>query len=363
MGVNNFVADATVNAALYSEKVWREKLPSAFWARMFDFPMPGQAGFSDAQYLTDVKTGAITGYQNKEGGPIRIVRDLVSGFGDTIRFPHVLALRGEGITGTSGQTLEGNEEEMSVGNYSITLEEYAHAVADKSPLGRKRTQFDILKEMGNQIMTWGVTKTDKLIWDALYGGTPTTIIYPDGVAATTGILNDTAHRVTMKMLRQAKAIAETETVGSRFIIEPLVMNGKNCYIVVLPPDAELDLKEDSEFKQSLQQAGNKGMDNPIFAGADYITVDGLVIYSHQKAKTVTNWGAGANVAGARIKLLGANALCYAMGAAPSLIEQDGDYKRKKGIAFQMFMKASRPVFENLDYGSLELRVNCQRTTF
>lgn len=363
MGSNTFIADTTVHKSLYSEQVWREKLPTIFWSRFFNFPMPGDAGFSKDQYIVDDKSGAIVGYGNKEDSLIRIVRDLQSGLGDNVTFPHVKGLRGKGITGSSGQTLKGNEEEMSVGNFKITLEEYCHAVSDKSPLGRKRTQFQVVPEMGNQIMSWGATRTDDLIWDGLYAGTPTTILYPDGVSATTGIIDDPSNRMSMKLLRQAKAIAQTEKIGSRYIIEPIMINGKAHYVVVLPPDAVLDLKEDSEFKQSLQSAGERGESNPIFAGADYITIDGLVIYSHQKALTSTTWGSGANIVGARSKLLGKSAICYAMGQAPKIVEEKEDFGRKISVSFQMMMAASRPSFGSIDYGSLEIRTNCSRVTF
>jgi len=362
VATNNFVDNTNVRAQKYSERVWREKLPEAFWSKFMDFPMPGDKNFSKDQYIIDRNTGQYRGYRSKDTSPIFVVRDLMSGFGDKITFPHVKALRGEGILGSSGETLKGREEEMTTSNYAIELEEYSHAVSDKSPLGRKRVQFDILREMGNQIMSWGVVKMDKNIWEAFYSGTPTTIIYPGTRSATTQLTDSDEDKLSLKLLRTAKAIARDSNNGARYLIEPYIWEGKEYYFVVGDNDTFLDLINDSEVRQNWQQAGPRDMSNPLFSGAQYITMDGLVIFAHERAKKVTNWGASANVAGSRIKLFGKNAICHALGEPPQLVQENDDYNRKRGLSIQFITKTSRPIFNSVDYGSLEIRVSRTRRT-
>lgn len=371
MGVNDFHANTSVRAQRFSEKVWRRKLPSMFWYRFMDFPMPGSKNWSDEQYIIG-KDGKVKGYKSGEESLIYVVRDLEAGFGDQVTFPEVDALTGEGVLGSSGTTLEGNEESASVSSFAIALETYAHAVADKSPLGRKRIQFDVLKEYGNLMMSWMLARTEKNLWNALYTGTPTTILYPGTNTAVTTLTANTSDYLTMALLRQAKAIAMTDgstnngvsnSAATRFIIEPIKMGGKDYYVVVMSQDALLTLKEDAEFKQSLQSAMPRGEDNPIFAGADYITVDGLIIYGHQRAVNLTTGGADGDVPYARIKLLGQRALCFAMGTAPALVEQKSDYGRKIGLGGELMMKAQRPTINGQDYGSLEIRCSINRVTF
>jgi N4-gp56 family major capsid protein len=358
MGMNNFVDDTTNRAQKYLETVWREKVTNLFWTKFMDFPMPGQAGFAESQFIIDQQTGLVTGYKSKDNAAIYVMRDLTKGQGDKVTFSHVKSLRGEGIKGSDGTTLKNNVEDMSASAFYLELEEYAHAVGDKSPLGRKRTMFDIVQIMGEQLMSWGGVKTDNLIWDALYSGTPSAILYPGTVSATTGLTDDPSHKITMKDLRKAKVIAKTEKIGSRFIIEPLIINGKDHYIVVMPEDSMLDLKNlDTEYQAALLHAATKGDANPIFAGAEAVTVDGLILYSHDRAKKVTNWGSASNLPGSRIKLFGKKAICYAMGPAPTMVADDEDFGRAKELAFMMYSAFKRPTFDSIDVGSLEIRVS------
>jgi hypothetical protein len=61
--------------------------------------------------------------------------------------------------------------------------------------------------------------------------------------------------------------------------------------------------------------------------------------------------------------MGVNAVAYAMGPTPKVVDQISDYGRKIGTSFQMIAGVKRPTFNSIDSGSLEVRVNTRRVTF
>jgi len=135
---------------------------------------------------------------------------------------------------------------------------------------------------------------------------------------------------------------------------------------VLHPDVMYDLQQDSEFQDAMKYAADRGSSNPLFTGADAITMDGLVIFSHDRSYITdpagtgeSDWGSSSDVPGAKVSLFGENALAIALGKAPQISTQTKDFGRYIEYGYQGIFQIKKIQFDSQDYGSLEIR--CART--
>lgn len=279
--------------------------------------------------------------------------------GDKITFGIRMKLQGAGVTST--QTLEGNEEDLTTHDSSVTLEEYAHAVKDRGPMDRQRAMFSIDEESRSAIKDWMSEKQDALAFAAILNA-PTRIFYKDQaagalsnttVAATAkAALGSTHSKLTPGFISYLKAWAMTGggRTGSQIPLRPVKVNGKNYFILLVHPDNMYDLKIDTTFSQAMREAQERGKDNPLFEGATAIW-DGVVIHEHENCTTGTDAGGGA-IAWSKGVFMGAQALVWAWGRRPKVVEETFDYGRKHGYAVSMIAGTAKPVFNSVDYGSL-----------
>lgn len=308
----------------------------------------------------------LSGGKSDSNMPIFINRDLTKQQGDKLTFPLVLGLSQNGILGSTGKALKGNEEKLQPYAFSVELEEYAHAVADKNPLGRKRVMFNVPATASAMLMDWGSRLIDRLIIKSVEGGTvnftggsqtfsaPTNIIYGGSATATSNIT--ASDKLTLALLQKLRVRAATRNDGGRFKIRPVKIEGRDYYVALCHPDILYDLKQDTDFKTYMQQARERSADHPIFRGATAITADGIVLHEHEDASIFTNWGSGSNVAGGYVTLFGAQAVSMALGVAPHMETEYEDYGRQVGNSYQMIMGIARSQFNSMDYGVAQLRV-------
>lgn len=287
------------------------------------------------------------------GGSDKVVyekTDLTKKKGDTLYFGIRMRVTNSGVT--SNQALEGNEESLTFYNHTLTLEEYAHAVRDDGPLTRQRTPFDMDAEAKMALQDWGSEKIDQLLFDAMHAS-PTKQFYGGDATSTATI--DSADTITPAVISKMRAWATTGGARSQTPLRPIMVDGRKYWILIVHPDVMYDLKQDSTFAQARREAEVRGKENPIFSGASAIW-DGVVIHEHENSKIVTTYGASSNVPGAQCSLVGAQALVWGWGKRPKLVSEEFDYGREHGHSIQMIGKASKPVFNSLDYGVVALHV-------
>lgn len=282
---------------------------------------------------------------NNAGSIVMTDEKLTKSKGDNVTFGIRMRLTGDGVN--SGQTLEGNEEKLTTHNFSLSLEEYAHAVRDEGPLDRQRAMFSIDVESEAALKDWGAEKIDRLCFDAIEAS-PTKIFYGDGTSTAT---ITAAGLITPAKISRMRAWAMTGGNRAQTPLRPVRIGGKMYYVLIVHPDVMYDLKNDSTFAQARREALERSGSNPIFTGAEAIW-DGVVVHEHENAGIVTNWGAGADVAGAKCSFLGAQSLCWAWGERPKVVAEEFDYGREHGYAWCMISKVGKPVFNSLDYGSV-----------
>jgi N4-gp56 family major capsid protein len=281
---------------------------------------------------------------------VHVKTDLEAGQGDKITFGIRRRLQGSGVT--SRQTLEGNEENLRDGAFSLELEEYAHAVRDAGPLDRKRPVYDMDEESRTAIKDWMVEKVDQLAFDAVQAS-PTKIFY-GGTATSTATLtaND---RTTPEILSKVKTWAKTGGDRAQTPLRPIMIGGKAYYVYLTHPDSMFDMKRNSEFTQAMREAEVRGKENPLFTGATAIW-DGVVVHEHENIDIVTNWGAGSDVPGVKGVFMGQQALAWAWGSRPRTVAEEFDYGREHGFGVSMLSMTGKPVFDDdsKDYGSIAI---------
>lgn len=295
----------------------------------------------------------------KDSSPIQVVTQLEKGKGDKVTTGLRMRLANAGVT--SGQQLSGNEEALTTYDCSVSLEEYAHAVLTRGPLDEQRAMFSIDAESTQALKDWMTEKIDALIFSALFGtgshwfhrihgssglfGIDTAV---DDAATAAGGTNAV---LTPSFIQQLKVWAETGGLSSgsriRVPLRPIKIEGKNHYVLLVHPDSLYQLKQDTTFWiPAMKDAMERGKDNPIISGAEAI-YDGVVIRSHESVPYYTG-----STTISKFALLGQQALIWAWGRRPIVVQEDKDYKRQKGYSIQMISGVAKSVYNSLDYGSM-----------
>lgn len=304
--------------------------------------------------------------------PIHLVDELTrTEKGDKCVMPLVLDLQNDGVAGDND--LESNEEALVADDIEIVVDQFRNGVKSKGKMSEQRTVLQFRAQAKDKLSFWLSDKRDEMIFltaagisysNKLDGSSrsgssqlPTlafagSVSAPStnrkifaGTATSTGTLT-VSDKMSWNLLLKSKAIA----VDKR--IKPIRIKGKNCYVVVMSPFQARDLKMDADYKTSVSQAGVRGEQNPLFTGA-FATVDGLILYEHNKAPTTrglasgSKWGAGGAVEGAQALLLGAQAIGYAELGDPEWSESDNkDYGNKQGIGYGQMIGIVKSKFKS-----------------
>lgn len=261
--------------------------------------------------------------------------------GDVVKIHLIKELTGEGITGTSGKALVGNEEALSIDYFKLTLEEYAHAVDCGGPLPNKRVFFSIDAEAKTAIKQWGSNKIDILQFNALFGSAFSKNFY--GGTATSLATLTSSDKITPQLLRKARVWALTGANMTQQPLKPIKVGGKEYLVLLIHDDALFDLKQDSEYHQAMREAADRGKENPIFTGATAI-YDGIVIHAHPRCSIGTTAGASSNLPYATGVLMGKQALSMAWGQRPKVIPREDDYERYHSYGITFMCAAARTKF-------------------
>lgn len=296
---------------------------------------------------------------------VQVKEQLTKDKGDRVNFGLRMRLTGAGVV--SGQILEGNEERLITYSNAVSLEQYRHAVRDSGAIDRQRAMFSISDESRAAIKDWMSEKIDQLQFDAVGVGSGTTteaskIFYKTGAstflatgtaATAKSALTAAGSTLSLNFISFIKAFAKTGGNRSYVPLRPVKVEGKEYYILLVHPDAMFDLKASTEWQAAQRDAAERGKNNPLFLGAAGVW-DGCVIHEHENCSIATDGGAGANVPWTRAVFLGAQALCWAWGQRPEVVQESFDYQNEEGYGINMIAGVAKSRFNSLDYGSLGL---------
>lgn len=297
---------------------------------------------------------------------IQVKEDLTKKKGDSVTFALVNKLTNSATTGSN--TLEGNEEDMASRSFKVTVDQYRHAV--RVPILDEQFSSISLRDAARDVlMDWEMELTrDKIItalggingtayasaseankdaWlvdnadRVLFGAVKSNNSANDHSASLANIDN-TTDKLTPGAISFMKRIAKTASPRIRPITAREGNVRSDSFVMFAPPLLTRDLSADTTFTQANREARNRGKLNPLFSGADYIW-DNIAIYEVEDIAVLTGAGA-AGIDVAPCYLCGAQAVAMAVSKRPETVEEEFDYKDKKGVAVRQIYELQKMIF-------------------
>lgn len=289
---------------------------------------------------------------------IQVKEDLTKKPGDAVTFTLVNKLTG--TAKGAGEALEGAEEDAVLRSFLVRVREYAHAVRFKK-FEAQKTAIDMRQAHKDVLMDWNMELDRDNIIDAMMSINGTLFTSADATArnawtvdnsdrvlfgklksnysathatALTNIDN-TDDKMTPEAIALMKRIALTASPKVRPFKARSAIGDSDAYVLFAHPLHIRDLSVNSTFVAANREARNRGIDNPLFNGADYIW-DNVAIYQIEDIPTVSS-----TIVVAPAFLCGAQALGIAWAMRPQTVEDDFDYKREVGLAVKQWYKVEK----------------------
>ena len=301
----------------------------------------------------------------KENNVIQVKENLTKAKGDSITFALLNKLSQAATTGDA--TLEGAEESVSSRSQKVVVNLERHAVL-VSELQNQFSAIDLRNGGKSLLLDWEVELTRDKIIKAL--GSINGVAYASateaqkdawlvdnadrvlfGALKSNGSSNDhstslatidnTDDKLTPGAISLMKRIAKTATPKVRPLKPREGGVTSDSYVLFVPSLLLRDLTNNSTFLQANREARQRGSDNPIFKGADYI-YDNVAIIEVEDITPVSN----GTINVAPCFLCGAQAIGIAWAARPESREDEKDYGEKHGCAIRQIYGV-----EKLRFGS------------
>lgn len=297
---------------------------------------------------------------------IQLKEDLTKKPGDSVTF--TLVNRLTGTAKDSNEALEGAEEAADLRSFQLRVREYAHAVkfkkfeAQKTAIDLRQAHRDILMDWNmeldrdNIISAMGsingtayasASEASKDAWLAdnadrvLFGALKSNNSANDHSASLANI-DTTNDKLTPDAIALMKRMAKTASPKIKPIRAKTSIGSSEGYVLFAPSQMVRDLGSNSTFVQANREARNRGMDNPLFTGADYVW-ENVYIYEIEDIPSLGAVGASSAVV-RPCYLCGAQALGMAWAKRPETVEEMFDYKRAVGIGITQWYKVDKMRF-------------------
>ncbi len=220
-------------------------------------------------------------FEGKEGSrkPIIVNEDFTKKPGDTIKFNCVSQLFSAGVTGET--TLQGNEDQLSLSQFTLTVDWLRNAVAYTKNV-EKRANFSIVQTARGELSDWLARRMDSDMFNSIINNATNTI-YAGGAttSAQLGVNNhfgtEEIDRIKLALQRTAIPIRESGEDGE-----------EEYYGCVISEIDEYWLKGDPIWGQAQRDAGPRSYkENSIWTGALGM-YNGIIIYTHKGKKSGNN---------------------------------------------------------------------------
>lgn len=364
MALTNFAALTNEELTVWSRDTW-------YAARNMQFlnQFTGTGADSMIQRITE-----LTASKKGARAVITLVKDL----------------EGDGVAGD--RTLEGNEEALVSDEMVIRIDQLRHANRHQGRMADQKSVVNFRKNSKSVLAYWLADRMDQIAFLMLSGlaltnktngatrvgsDLPLLDFAADAVAdtptanrhfqwdATNGLLKNgdagfgTANIVGADYLSWATLIELKAQAQERFVKPIRMNNGVEYYNIFVTPTTMSKLKQDPDFLANIRSAGPRGMDGPLFKGAETYYVDGMAIHSFRHVYNTrglasgSKWGATGTVDGSRVIMAGAQALGFADIGNAEWVEKEFDYDNQPGISYGKIMGFKKPKFESLESGTTE----------
>lgn len=322
---------------------------------------------------------------------ICVKNDLKKEKGDTITIPLTAKLYGNGVIGDA--ELEGNEEAIQAYSDAVAIDQVRNGVRLTGRLDEQKNAYNMRMDATNKLAIWlsefetrqfflklgGVNNTSltdvagnvvgtRCTWSntpnqvpaadtaAGYGARYLCADYTNGAdsLAATDLL-------TPELISRAKYKAIQKQANGMPAVNPLIIDGREHYVMFIHPWQAFDLKNNATWAQAQREAGIRGKENNIFSGALGMW-DTVIIYEHEYVPFLDVSVAGNNFASSgsgtdiavdcfRALLCGQQAAVIAnTSESMKMVEETFDFKNKVGYATGMIGGIQKLTFNSVDYG-------------
>lgn len=221
-------------------------------------------------------------FQGKEGSrkPIIINEDFIKKPGETIKFNTVSQVFSSGVTGET--TLQGNEDVLSLGQYTLTVDWLRNALAYTKNL-EKRVNFNIAQTIRMELSDWMKRKIDTDATKEIISNSSNTMFAGDAAAEANLGTNDhfgteEIDRIKLALERTAIPIRTEGPAGEEEEYYGCVISEVDAYW----------LKGDSVWNQAQRESGPRDYTkNRIFSGALGM-YNGVILYVMRGKKSANN---------------------------------------------------------------------------
>ncbi len=300
-----------------------------------------------------------------ESAPVQVNENLQRNIGEQVNFTLVNRLTGTGVTGVN--TLEGNEEQLGLRNFRVTVNRTRHAVLHDK-LHEQFSSIDLVEAKRAVLMDWfkenvrdriitalgsistdgsthtayaSASESDKDTWASnnsdriVFGASAFNADHSAGLAQC-DTTNDTLTAANLQILKDAAKSANPK-------IRPIrVRDDEEWYVLFTHTKLFRQLQSSLATINQNAWTREEGEGNPLFTGGDLI-YDGVIIKEIPEIAGLGAVGASsATVAPAY--LVGAQAIAYAVAQRSKMIENERDYGAKVGAGVQMIDAIAKMYF-------------------
>lgn len=297
---------------------------------------------------------------------IQLQEDLTKKPGDSVTFTLVNKLSGSAKD--ANEALEGNEEAVDLRSFQVRVRAYDHAVkfkkfeAQKTAIDLRQAHRDVLMDWNmeldrdniisalgsingvayasateNQKDAWLVDNADRV----LFGAAKSNNSANDHSASLLNV-DTSADKLTPDAISLMKRMAKTASPKVRPIRAKSSIGSSDGYVLFAPTQMVRDLAANTAFAAANREARNRGMDNPLFTGADYVW-ENVYIYEIEDIPSLGAVGASSAVV-RPCYLCGAQAIGMAWAKRPETVEEMFDYKRAVGLGITQWYKIEKMRF-------------------
>lgn len=294
---------------------------------------------------------------------LQVKEDLTSKPGSTITVHLVNKL--VGVAKDHMDTLEGNEEDLTLRTHDLTIREYSHAV--RWPKFQEQlTAINLRTAHKDALMTWNMeldrdniiaglgsingvlypqaSEAQKDAWlvdnaDRVLFGAATSNNSANDHSASLANIDNTADKLTTDAIDLMKFLAKRANPKVRPFTPRGSIDDTDAFVLFANSWAYRDLKQSATMQQANREARERGVTNPVFTSAGLIW-DNVAIYEIEDIVRLAGVGnGGINVA--PCYLCGAQVLAKVWAMRPTTVDDEFDYKRKHGLAIKQWYKVEK----------------------
>lgn len=314
----------------------------------------------------------------KPNSIIHIKTETSKQAGDKVTFGLKYQLANRGVVGDD--TLEGNEEALSLYSDSVVINQLRNAVKSKGKMSEQRVPYSMREEAFDSLADWWADRIDFWFMNVITGNTgqadtaytghqatsaPTTTsgntrwLFGGGATnppTTEGSLS-TIETMQLTYIDRCVATAKTSTP----LIRPVRVNGEDFYVMFLHPHQVYALRTDATSgritwyttQKARIEGGQTGeSENPIFSGALGV-YNNVILHESTRIPQIASNTRRAVFCGAQSAAMafGQNT---DQGDTPNWAEKSFDYGNQLGVSGGMIAGLKKCVFNGIDFGTIVL---------